>query len=92
MVTIPMVDALRAMRDQLDRSGVRLQLAELPAGTLDALRRLQWFAGVEAAGVISPTVDDALLTVTRGTPGPTPEQGIALRPHPFTGSRVASRR
>jgi len=77
MVTIPMVDALRAMRDQLDRSGVRLQLAELPAGTLDALRRSQWFAGVEAAGVISPTVDDALLTVTRGTPGPTPEQGDA---------------
>ncbi len=77
MVTIPMVDALRAMRDQLDRSGVRLQLAELPGDTLDALRRSQWFAGVEAAGVISPTVDDALITVTRGTPGPTPEQGDA---------------
>ena len=77
MVTIPMVDALRAMRDQLDRSGVRLQLAELPGDTLDALRRSQWFAGVEAAGVISPTVDDALLTVTRGTAGPSPEQGDA---------------
>jgi MFS superfamily sulfate permease-like transporter len=84
-VTIPMIDALRAMRDQLARSGVRLQLAEIPGDALESLRRSHWFADIETEGAVSPTVDAALIMTTRETSGPaqpSPEEGEPPVPAP----------
>jgi sulfate permease, SulP family len=63
LVTVPMVDALRAMQEYLEKADVRLQLAEPSAEALEALRRSRWFAGVDAAGLVSASVDEAITAV-----------------------------
>lgn len=58
--TVPLVDALRTMSEELDRTGLRLQFAEFRSSTLVVLRRSQWFSDQEQAGRVSPSVDAAI--------------------------------
>ena len=59
-VTVPMLDALRALQEELATEDIAWALAGIPPSTLEVMRRDPWFAEVEAGGVVYPTVDEAI--------------------------------
>ena len=59
-VTVPMLDALRSLQEELATEGIVFALAGIPESTLDVMRRDPWFADAEIAGLVFPTVDEAL--------------------------------
>ena len=59
-VTVPMLDALRSLQEELATEGIGFALAGIPESTLDVMRRDPWFADAEIAGLVFPTVDEAL--------------------------------
>ncbi len=59
-VTVTMLDALRAMREDLRTEGITLVISSFPADSLDAMRRSHWFSDAEGEGLAQPTVEDAI--------------------------------
>jgi MFS superfamily sulfate permease-like transporter len=59
-VTVPMLDALRSLQQELATQGFPLRLAGVPPETLEVCRRDAWFADAEASGLVFATVDDAI--------------------------------
>jgi MFS superfamily sulfate permease-like transporter len=59
-VTVPMLDAVRSIKEELATEGFALTLAGFPPSTLEVMRRDPWFADAEIAGLVFATVDDAL--------------------------------
>ena len=59
-VTVPMLDGLRSLQQELATEGFTLRLAGVPPETLEVLRRDAWFADAEAAGLVFATVDEAV--------------------------------
>ena len=59
-VTVPMIDAVRSLQEELATDGITLELAGIPPASLEVMRRDPWFAGAESAGLVFDTVDDAL--------------------------------
>jgi len=53
-VTVPMLEALRELRDQLADTDQTLVLVGLPPDTLRICRRMPWFAEHEAQGLVTP--------------------------------------
>lgn len=47
-VTVPLLDTLRSLRDELAGDDMELVLHAVPAGVLDTLRRVRWFAEAES--------------------------------------------
>ena len=59
-VTVPMLDGLRSLQQELSTEGFTLKLAGIPPETLEVMRRDPWFVGAESAGLVFATVDDAV--------------------------------
>ena len=59
-VTVPMLDGLRSLQQELATEGFTLRVAGVPPETLEVLRRDAWFVGAEAAGLVFATVDEAV--------------------------------
>ncbi|SDD60453.1 SulP family inorganic anion transporter [Nocardioides lianchengensis] len=51
-VTIPLIDTVRALRDELAGDGIALTLTGLRPEVLEVLRRSDWFVGAEQAGLL----------------------------------------
>jgi hypothetical protein len=62
------VDTVRAVHEDLARDGVRLVLAAMPAAALDQARGSEWFAEQEQAGLVQPTVEEAIAQARRDQP------------------------
>ncbi len=69
-VTVPLLDALRELRDELAGDERALLLAGLPEDVLLVCLRMPWFAEHEARGLVLPGVDDAVEAAA--TPAPEP--------------------
>lgn len=54
-VTVPLLDAVRSLRDELAAEDVTLVLLDVSPGVLDVLRRVPWFAAAEPELVGSTT-------------------------------------
>ena len=59
-VTVPMLDGLRSLHQELATEGFTLRVAGVPPETLEVMRRDAWFVDAEAAGLVFATVDDAV--------------------------------
>ena len=59
-VTVPMLDGLRSLQQELATEGFTLRLAGVPPETLEVMRRDAWFVDAESAGLVFATVDDAV--------------------------------
>jgi MFS superfamily sulfate permease-like transporter len=57
-VTVPMLEALRDLRDELGETDTTLVLAAFPPETLTICRRMPWFADYEARGLVTPHFDE----------------------------------
>ncbi|MET0694347.1 MAG: SulP family inorganic anion transporter [Propionibacteriaceae bacterium] len=66
-VTVPMIDTLRALDEELAAEGTELVLAGFPTAVLDSMRRSQWFAEAETRGLVAATVDTALAATSPAT-------------------------
>jgi SulP family sulfate permease len=62
-VTIPLVETLRGISEDLATTGSTLLFAEFPPATLAVLHQSVWFAEQEEAGRVWPTVEEALAHV-----------------------------
>jgi SulP family sulfate permease len=69
-VTVPMLDTMHALGDDLAKDGVALVVASLPAASLEVALRSDWFSGFQAAGRVHRTVDEALAALSRDVQGP----------------------
>ncbi|QDP96792.1 STAS domain-containing protein [Microlunatus elymi] len=67
-VTVPMVDILRDVAEDLERDGSTLILAGLGAQVRATMSRSQWFTQTERSGLVVPTVDAAIRLAAAGGP------------------------
>lgn len=59
-VTVPFLDVLEGLHDDLAEEGVGLVVAALPDASRRAAGRSDWFAALDADGRVLPTVDAAI--------------------------------
>ena len=64
VVTIPLLEALRDLRDELAADERTLLLAGFPEDVLRVCLRMPWFAEHEARGLVTPGVDEAVAAAT----------------------------
>jgi SulP family sulfate permease len=67
-VSVSFIDTIRSVHEDLARDGVRLVLAGMPVAALDKARGSVWFAEQEQAGLVQPTVDEAIAQALRDQP------------------------
>ena len=60
-VTVPFLDTLRSLSDQLRGDEVTLGLADVSPQVLAVLRRSEWFYDAERSGLVAVQVDAATL-------------------------------
>lgn len=60
VVSVTVLDGLAELDRELAGDGVELRVADVPEDGAAAARRGRWFAGLEAAGRVYPTLDEAV--------------------------------
>ena len=60
VTSVTVLDTLADLDRELAATGVELRLAAVPEAGAAIARRTSWFAGLEAAGRVYPTLDDAV--------------------------------